>query len=349
MHGQEPRRIIFLRGGAIGDCVASLPTLRLVRERFPRSEISVLGNPYNRPVLQTSSDYDHLFTPDADGNRFAYIRDLLALRRNQFDLLLGCNSNHQSRFQTRIIGARRRIGFTYRQRWAVGLYTDIIPYDRSLHITRRLANLLSPYGTETNEPYLKPCINLSSQVRQEAQSLLNDRGVRGPFALLQATTSRRREHRLWPEERFAAVAEHLRSLGLSVVVATSNKFELVDRVARLAACPIHIFKRATSTQALACLADWAHLYVGYNTGTLHLASAFDTPIVGLFDIPADATEWYPATDAPWRIVQAKTVPEPPGWRMDTIQVPEVLEAINQVWEETQLLAVAKRQHPLRTQ
>ena len=37
--------ILFIRGGALGDFIVTLPTLRLLRERWPDAHIEVLGHP----------------------------------------------------------------------------------------------------------------------------------------------------------------------------------------------------------------------------------------------------------------------------------------------------------------
>lgn len=39
------RKFLFIRGGAVGDFVLTMPAIQLVRERFPKSEIQVLGYP----------------------------------------------------------------------------------------------------------------------------------------------------------------------------------------------------------------------------------------------------------------------------------------------------------------
>jgi heptosyltransferase III len=41
----EPTRILFIRGGALGDFIVTLPTLRLLREKWPGAHIELLGHP----------------------------------------------------------------------------------------------------------------------------------------------------------------------------------------------------------------------------------------------------------------------------------------------------------------
>src|SRR5438045_4167729 len=108
----EPRKIIALRSGALGDCVVSTPALRLLRRRFPEAEITVVGDPYSIRVLEGSPFFDrtialsHWTMPKLD-----YLRALIALRREKPDLLIAFNSSGRSRIQTAIIGGRRRLGF----------------------------------------------------------------------------------------------------------------------------------------------------------------------------------------------------------------------------------------------
>ena len=39
-------KILFIRGGGLGDFIVTLPTLRLLREKFPEAHLEVLGHPH---------------------------------------------------------------------------------------------------------------------------------------------------------------------------------------------------------------------------------------------------------------------------------------------------------------
>lgn len=40
------KRILVIRGGAIGDFILTLPAIKLLRDRFPQARIEILGHPH---------------------------------------------------------------------------------------------------------------------------------------------------------------------------------------------------------------------------------------------------------------------------------------------------------------
>ena len=89
--------------------------------------------------------------------------------------------------------------------------------------------------------------------------------------------------KLWPAERFAAVAEHLgRVHGLaSLVVWAGDQEEAWARQIVAGSAGWARLAPATSLVELAALSA-RQLFVSANTGPLHLAAAVGTPCVGLF-------------------------------------------------------------------
>ena len=329
-------KILVLRSGALGDCVISFPALRLLRERFPVAEISILGDPYSAPIFQGTPYHDRLELLAHRSSLPRYIWRLLQLRKERFDLILDFQACGRSRVQTVLIGAQRRIGFDKGHFLANVPYTDLVPFNRSVHAARRVAGILEPLGVEVDSAELHSDSGLDPQHQAAATKLLRDSGVKGPYAMLQVTGADRHDNRLWPADRFAAVAEHISRQGMSVVIASRANEPAVNQVIKGSSCPVYNISGATGLPVLASVMGGASLYVGYNTGPMHIAAWLDTPIVALFDRPNDDVEWFPLTAAPSRVVKARTVPEPPGWRLDTVPTDEVVQAVDKVLAEASL-------------
>jgi ADP-heptose:LPS heptosyltransferase len=252
------------------------------------------------------------------------------LRREKFDLMVDFQMCGRSRIQAAIIAADRRIGLDKGHWMANFVYTDIVNFDYSVHAAKRIANTLQPLGVEAGPDDLRAEMILDECYRTEARRLLDERGIPRPYVILQTTTGHRPEYRHWPAERFARVADHLSRMGYAVVLTSMSTSKTLRAVVGSANLPIYNLTGTTDPLVLAGLLEGASLYVGYNTGPMHLAASVGTPIVALFDVPSDEVQWHPLASAPYRIVKAKTVPQPPGWRMDTVGADEVISAIGQV-------------------
>jgi heptosyltransferase I len=109
-----------------------------------------------------------------------------------------------------------------------------------------------------------------------------ERGLGAGFAVI--NTGAGWPSKLWPAERYAEVAQHLgRQWNLPSVVAWAGETE--QRVAHEISIRAGGFANiapATSLTELAQLARRARLFIGSDTGPLHIAAAVGTPCVGLY-------------------------------------------------------------------
>ncbi|MGK4455820.1 glycosyltransferase family 9 protein, partial [Klebsiella pneumoniae] len=69
--------------------------------------------------------------------------------------------------------------------------------------------------------------------------------------------------------------------------------ETIERLARAAGIPVANLAGKTAPRVLAAVMARSKLYVGYNTGPMHVGAAVGTPIVTLFEEPSKFPEWRP--------------------------------------------------------
>jgi ADP-heptose:LPS heptosyltransferase len=100
--------------------------------------------------------------------------------------------------------------------------------------------------------------------------------------------------KVWPPERFAAAFRHLAGPERPVVLGGPGEAERAMAAPLLAALPeaIDLVGRLSLPEAAACL-QRATLFIGNDSGLMHLAAAAGAPTVGLFG-PTDATTYAPA-------------------------------------------------------
>ncbi len=131
--------------------------------------------------------------------------------------------------------------------------------------------------------------------------------------------------KVWPPERFVELFRSLEAIMPSarpVVFAGPGDTERALAAPVLAGLPgaIDLAGRLTLPEAAACLAQ-CRLFVGNDSGLMHLAAASGTPTLGLFG-PTQATEYAPAG----RRARAVVAPGPAGSPMSVLPVADVLAA-----------------------
>lgn len=110
-------RILLSRTDRIGDLVLSTPAIASVRASFPNAHVTMLCSPYNRVVMERSTDIDELIELPGGVNAWAYG----AAFRPNVDLAIALAPRKED---LSIVGGTRapiRIGYTYVRRYMARL------------------------------------------------------------------------------------------------------------------------------------------------------------------------------------------------------------------------------------
>jgi ADP-heptose:LPS heptosyltransferase len=205
------------------------------------------------------------------------------LRKLKFDVSLDLQGLTKSAFTAWLSGAQRRLGFTHCEFEGRELSSWI---NRELvepmgdHVVERSLELLRPLGIEN------PAVNFRLPHYEQADASIKrfifDRGFGAGFVVI--NTGAGWPSKLWPAERYAEVARHLgktRNLPTVVAWAGAAEQQMADQIIVRAGGYAYMAP-PTSLTELASLARRAKLFVGSDTGPLHIAAAVGTPCVGLY-------------------------------------------------------------------
>ncbi len=212
---------------------------------------------------------------------------------------------HMPRRETTIVMEKRRYGRHWLPLWwhAVQRRWDLVVDIRASAMayivpTWRRAVMRRSQGHKTVQlarllrlaPPPLPVVWTSPEDRDRARSLLPE----GPAILALGPTANW-TGKVWPPERFARLAQALRETTPRIAIfAGPGPFEAGLAAPLLEALPdaIDLTGQLTLSEAAACLARCA-LFVGNDSGLMHLAAAAGTPTLGLFG-PTPAAEYGPA-------------------------------------------------------
>jgi ADP-heptose:LPS heptosyltransferase len=142
--------------------------------------------------------------------------------------------------------------------------------------------------------------------------------------------------KIWPAARFAALAAAMPD-AVPAIFGGPGPAERAAAAPVLAALPhaINLVGQLTLPEAAACL-QRCRLFVGNDSGLMHLAAAAGTPTLGLFG-PSQAGEYAPAG----RATEIAVAEGPPGQaRMQDLPVEAVLKAALALLDRTSLKLTA---------
>lgn len=301
-------RFLIVRLGAMGDVIHALPAVAALRAAQPSAHIGWVIEKRWRELL-TARQYAST-EPGADqplvntlhlvdtkrwrkalgaSSTRAEVREVLAeLRAQRYEVALDFQGSLKSAVIARLGGARVRVGSRDpREAWARFFYTRTVQLQRPHVVEQALEIASHMLGTALSDQPAELPVDLRAEGWVRAE--LERRGLTR-FAIVNPGAGWGAKQ--WPAERYGAVAADLSRLGIRTLVnAGPGEHELAARVTAASNSAAEAIT-CTISQLIA-LTRRASLFIGGDTGPMHLAAALRVPVVALFG-PTD-----PARNGPY--------------------------------------------------
>lgn len=274
----------------LGDLAMALPALERLREEA--DELVGLGSEANGRLLIGSGRLDRHLPHDRrgrDAGATGWWRTIRRLRREGFARAVVFPPSERAALLAFFSGAEERWGIEAPGRRLLLTRRRRGGPATGEHLVEQWWNLV---GGETGAAPA-PRLPLPGDRATAADSLLRELAGVDAFAAL-APTATFGPTKRWPADRFAAIARHLRERhGLSTLLVAGGAEGERRLCASLAdGRSVHSLAGRTDLPQLAALLARARLFVGNDSGPMHLAAAVGTPTVGIF------TSTSPAWTAP---------------------------------------------------
>ncbi len=264
-------RILFVTSNRVGDAVLSTGLLAHLISRHPGARITVVCGAYARDVFSRMPNRERT----------------LILNKRRFDLHWLPLWRWAAVRRWDMVVDLRGSALAYMVRARQRAVLSPRPGDESRPKVVQLARVLDL------DPPPRPVAWVSDADEAVAESLLPDDR---PLVALGPTANW--APKIWPAERFVALFRGLRDSAIpharAVVLAGPGEAErrLAARVVRALPEAIDLSGRLILPQAAACLRRCA-LFVGNDSGLMHLAASAGTPTLGLFG-PTPMAQYAPS-------------------------------------------------------
>jgi heptosyltransferase-1 len=301
-------KILLIRLRLIGDVVFTTPAIRALRRRFPDAHVTYLVEPDAAPVVRGNPHLDRVLVVPRPTGRARLLADVqlaARLRAERFDLVIDFHGGPRSSWLTLATGARRRIGYTVSGRsW---MYTERVARPRQLRARHSVENqwdLLAPLGIAPPDR----ARDATEMVEDPAAAVsiarwLQGAGIGAGRDLVVLHVSAGNPFRRWPLQSFIGLVARLAGEERRHIVVTSGPSDrdAAASVREEARRQLPADARSRVVESgefnlaeLRALIARATLFIGGDSGPLHIAGTTRTPIVALFG-PTLA-----ARSAPWR-------------------------------------------------
>lgn len=282
MSRPESLRVLITRLSHIGDCVLTLPVACAVKERWPHAFIAWAVERPSNQLLEGHPAIDQLIV--VDRGYLKSFRTARQLRRQirslRFDVSLDPQSLTKSAALGWLSGIPRRIGFARGVgREAAPLLNNLLVQPTSRHLVDRSLELLRPL--DVLAPDVRFCPPHYQAAAAKVESFLDQKTSRG-FAVINPGAGW--PSKIWPAERYATVAQHLgRKWSLPSIIVWAGDRERSSAQTIVTHSGRHaVSAPLTNLQELSEILRRARLFVGSDTGPLHMAAAVGTPCVSMY-------------------------------------------------------------------
>jgi ADP-heptose:LPS heptosyltransferase len=296
---RRAQQVLVFRALMLGDMLCATPALRALRHGLPGAHVVLVGLPWAREWAERLDSVDEFAAfpgwpglpeaPRSDAREL--LQFLQGLRQRRFDLALQLHgSGVIVNPLVAAFGAARIAGFAGSEAWVPPQDAErFVPWPHQGTEVERLLSLTDHLGWPRQGLALDfPLLPAD----HEAADRLCRRLGGAPLALVHPGA--RLPSRRWPPERFAAVADALAEIGLSVVLTGSaDETELTQAVAAAMRASATDLAGRTTLWSLGALVERARVVLSNDTGISHIAAALGTPSV-IVSSGGDATRWAPA-------------------------------------------------------
>lgn len=267
------RRILVLRGGALGDFIVTLPALALLRQRWPGARLELAGNATAAELVRAGGLLDAVHSQHE--GRWAALFDDAALpdelrrRLEEFDLVVNYWPDPDG-------ALARKFPVRTGQRF---LTAAALP-SRAPAAAHYCAPLKA-LGLETRSYF---CGLENGLVVTGERPALPPSAAQGPIAIHPGSGSPRKN---WPIERWEALVHWLQSTHAAPLVIVTGEADRPDALAHAGRAARQLPLTTLAAELAGC-----RLFLGHDSGVSHLAAACGVPCVLLFG-PTDPATWAP--------------------------------------------------------
>ena len=260
--------ILVVKWDEIGDMATATHVFELLKTSYPQAKITVLCKPFVKSLIEHDAHIDEIITDIAAYNKSYH---LVVELRGTWSTLLKSFFNK----------AKYRVGRAE---------VRVANRGKQLHEIATNAAIVAPMVLSLNTT-LKPRLYFNAEEAKNVSVFLAENRIK-KFAILHVGA--RRILRQWPLERFAQIANFLHTqYQLEIIFAgTSVDEPQIGIVKELLNFKSFSFTNGFSLSEFSCLCSKANFYVGNESGPLHIASAFDVPLLGLYG-PGVPNVFYP--------------------------------------------------------
>lgn len=265
-------RILFIGPAPIGDTILTTGVLEYIRETYPNGRFTLALGPTTAGLFRAFPGLEQLISVNKHRNGLHWLRLWKQCLGTKWDVTVDMRGSATTRF----LWSRKRF---VRQG---GVISGVRAADDAARV----------FGLQESPPLM---IHVDKAAQEAISHLIPRKGER----LLVIAPGSNWAPKRWPPERFAALAMSLTAPNGPlanahiIIIGGPGEESMTAAVAKALSAP-NVIDLAGTLPLIetAALLEKTNLFIGNDSGLMHLAAAMETPTLGLFG-PTDSQRYAP--------------------------------------------------------
>jgi len=281
---QAPQKLCLLRLSAIGDICHTLPIVRTLQKNWPTTKLTWIIGKTEYALVSDIPDINFIIFDKSKGLN-AYKEVYEKLKKLNFDALLHMQMSLRTSIISMLVKSKIKLGFDKKRakdcQW---LFTNNkIPYQSQQHVIDSFFGFTETLGIHEHIYEW----NIPSDPNKLKDLLKNEKiilDINKPYIVISPCSSM--AYRNWTSEGYATVADYIQQhYQLPVILSggfSTVEKQMSDAIIQKVKHPIINLVAKTNLKELLSLLNHAHCIISPDSGPAHIATAVDTPVVGLY-------------------------------------------------------------------
>lgn len=295
MDAEKIKKILVIDLAFIGDVILATPTMRALKEHFPKASLTMLTIPLTAEVAAMNPYVDKVLVYDKRGGDKGLLGIWRMARRLAplgFDLCVSMNFALRGAVVARLAGIPRRLG--YDAQHAEFFLTMAASHERDgiKHEARNHLEVLRPLGIDDKAADASLSMNVPESARESLEKKCEEHHIpQDGYLVLCPIGSYARKN--LPLATAAHIVRHFSQRRAIFLIGGKAEAAQLEEIARLAELPSNnVLAGSLTLPELAAFLEKASCLITVDTGPLHIAQAVGCRTVAVFG-PTDPVVWGP--------------------------------------------------------
>ncbi len=286
LYNQDIHSIVLWMPNWIGDVILTLPSLQSLRRAYPKARITAVVNPPSDELLLGHPAINTVLSlPSGTESGFwRRVKFARSLQKYQFDVGIVFPNSFGSAFLLSLTGAKYRLGYNTDGRDILLTHpiTTTTHLKKSQYRVEYYFKIFSPLRMDVPDTVFSPVVKQEGDLSVREALLNIGLDEDEEFITLHPGTSK--VERSWHVERFGILCQKIfKADGKKLVLlGTKSEENMLNRIKDY--CPPGKVKVTPpmNLRVLAGVLKKSRIFIGNDSGMMHLAAMVGTPIVGIF-------------------------------------------------------------------